>query len=110
MSEIHHMCVDSGSQLSLQIQLFKLQSDLQHEREIAATQIGMEQIHQQNERSEDWSWASPFSTSCSQTKEGEKSAVILNLTIYAKLLPMLYNSEDDCLNEPKQYFAFLNNF
>ncbi len=53
MSEIHQMCVDSGSQLSLQMQLFKLQSDLQHEREIAATQIGMEQIHQQNERSGD---------------------------------------------------------
>ncbi len=53
MSEIHHMCVDSGSQLSLQMQLFKLQSDLQHEREIVATQIGMEQIHQQNERSGD---------------------------------------------------------
>jgi len=36
MSEIHHMCVDSGSQLSLQMQLFKLQSDLQHEHEIAS--------------------------------------------------------------------------
>ncbi len=53
MSEIHHMCVDSGSQLSWQMQLFKLQSDLQDEHETVATQIGMEQIHQQNKRSGD---------------------------------------------------------